>query len=411
VSGGDVLLLALAVSLLSLVVIAANLADRQRESRLRRPLLLALLLGNVFVVIAYGIMPLGMAYLSPEDPDAPQKTEAWAGLVISVLTGGVATALLLESVRRRLAVLFPRQASLSEADTSSGPGAQRHASLQPQMTATPLFAQMLNYYTERTSPALAPLATGSEMPAAGVHSQATTGFNPGSTVHAVAMILCVYFLGMQMIGFVLGGGITGIAAAFEDGLTAWELLANAAPFVILAVLGVGVGVRRTWRQALLRLGLTWPTGRAVMISLAVVLGLFMYVALVSGLWMALVSEETYRQQTEASEALAASVTSIGLAFALAATAAVGEEIAYRGALQPVFGLWPTAIVFTLAHAQYTLTPAWLIILGVAATFGWLRQRYGTVAAIIAHFVYNFVPLAIAVWAPDERLLSLVHLLF
>ena len=131
--------------------------------------------------------------------------------------------------------------------------------------------------------------------------------------------------------------------------------------------------------------------------------------LVTGLWMGLVSEETYKEQTEASEALSESVSTIGLAFVLAATAAVGEEIAYRGALQPVFGLWPTAIVFALTHAQYTLTPAWLIILGVAVVFGWLRQQYGTVAAMLAHFVYNFVPLAVAVGASEGALLALVRL--
>jgi membrane protease YdiL (CAAX protease family) len=223
------------------------------------------------------------------------------------------------------------------------------------------------------------------------------------------MILCVYFLGVQMIGFALGGGMAGIAEAYEGGLTVWELVANAVPFVVLAGLGVGLGVRRDWRQALQRLGLVWPTGRAVLVSLAVVFGLFMYVALVTGLWMALVSEETYQEQTEASEALSESVSTMGLAFVLAATAAVGEEIAYRGALQPVFGLWPTAIVFALTHAQYALTPAWLIILGVAIVFGWLRQQYGTVAAILAHFVYNFVPLAITVGMSEEALLALARL--
>ena len=409
-SGGDALFLALAVCVLSVVVIAANAADRRPESGLRRPLLLVLLLGNVFVIVGYGIAPLSMAYLSPEDPDAPQKAEAWIGLAISALTGGAATILLLENARRRLARLFPRRSQVYDMGESTQSGAQHHPSLQAHMTARLLFAQMLNYYTDRSSPPLAPLASVPDMPAADVR-QSARGFDPGSTVHTVAMILCVYFLGVQMTGFALGGGMTGVAEAFEDGLTAWELLANAAPFVILAFLGVGLGVRRTWRQASERLGLTWPTGRAMLISLAVVLGLFIYVALVSGLWMALVSEETYQKQTEASEALSESVTTVGLAFVLAATAAVGEEIAYRGALQPVFGLWPTAVLFTLTHAQYTLTPAWLIILGVALVFGWLRLRYGTVAAIIAHFVYNFVPLAVSVWTAEEALLSLARLAF
>jgi len=406
-SGEDVVFLTLALMVLGAVVVAANIADHRRDPWLRRAVLAALLLINVLVVLTYGTTPLGMAYLSPDDPGAPQKAEAWTGFALSFLTGGTASALLVGQVRRRLAVFFPRQTVPVRVGDSRTQVS--HSPLLPDTRGTPLFPQMLNYYTEETPPPSTLVSAGDDWPHATAQNQSAGGFNPDSTVHTVAMILCVYFLGVQMIGFALGGGMAGIAEAYEGGLTVWELVANAVPFVVLAGLGVGLGVRRDWRQALQRLGLVWPTGRAVLVSLAVVFGLFMYVALVTGLWMALVSEETYQEQTEASEALSESVSTMGLAFVLAATAAVGEEIAYRGALQPVFGLWPTAIVFALTHAQYALTPAWLIILGVAIVFGWLRQQYGTVAAILAHFVYNFVPLAITVGMSEEALLALARL--
>jgi membrane protease YdiL (CAAX protease family) len=75
----------------------------------------------------------------------------------------------------------------------------------------------------------------------------------------------------------------------------------------------------------------------------------------------------------------------------------------------VFGLWPTSILFALIHMQYTLTPATLIILGVALGFGWLRQRYNTTVAIMAHFLYNFIPLAVNVYAPEETASWIVRL--
>jgi uncharacterized protein len=62
-------------------------------------------------------------------------------------------------------------------------------------------------------------------------------------------------------------------------------------------------------------------------------------------------------------------------------------------MQPVFGLVPTSLLFVAIHAQYTLTPAALLLLVVALGLGWVRIRYGTNAAIIAHFAYNFIPLA------------------
>ena len=114
-------------------------------------------------------------------------------------------------------------------------------------------------------------------------------------------------------------------------------------------------------------------------------------------------EETFDEQTKASEALSESINTIGMAFLLAALAAVGEEIAFRGALQPVFGFWPTAVLFALTHLQYTLTPASLIIFGVAIAFGWIRQRYNTTTAMLTHFLYNFIPLALTVAAPEEAM--------
>ena len=74
---------------------------------------------------------------------------------------------------------------------------------------------------------------------------------------------------------------------------------------------------------------------------------------------------------------------------------MGEEIALRGSLQPIFGFWWTAILFSLVNIQYSLTPATLIIFGVALGLGWIRRRYNLYAAITAHFLYNFVQLLLA----------------
>jgi membrane protease YdiL (CAAX protease family) len=138
--------------------------------------------------------------------------------------------------------------------------------------------------------------------------------------------------------------------------------------------------------------------------------LFIFVSVIAAAWMGLVSKQTYEEQTKASDALSQSVTSLGLAFLLAATAAVGEEIAFRGALQPVLGLWPTALIFAFTHVQYTLTPAWLILLGVAVGFGWIRERYSTTVSMMTHFAYDFIPLAIGVSVSGQGLTWILHLL-
>lgn len=123
--------------------------------------------------------------------------------------------------------------------------------------------------------------------------------------------------------------------------------------------------------------------------------MFIVVAVLALIWQQVVSPETFEAQNETSRAISESINTIQLALAVAFTAAVGEELTFRGGLQPIFGFWFTAIVFTAAHIQYTLTPASLIIFVVAIALGWLRESFNLWAAIAAHFVYNFVGLLIS----------------
>ncbi len=140
------------------------------------------------------------------------------------------------------------------------------------------------------------------------------------------------------------------------------------------------------------------------------IALLIFVAVASTIWQQFVSKQTLEDQTKASEALSSNVDTIFMAFALAATAAIAEELAFRGAMQPVFGFWPTAIVFTMIHLQYTLTPASLMILVVAIAFGWIRQRYSTTISMMTHFLYNFIPLVLVAATSEQSLVWLTHLL-
>jgi hypothetical protein len=71
-------------------------------------------------------------------------------------------------------------------------------------------------------------------------------------------------------------------------------------------------------------------------------------------------------------------------------AGIGEELLFRGALQPVLGLWFTAILFAASHIQYGLTPATLAVFIIAIALGIIRQRTNTTVAILVHFGYDFV---------------------
>ena len=80
---------------------------------------------------------------------------------------------------------------------------------------------------------------------------------------------------------------------------------------------------------------------------------------------------------------------------LALASSIGEELLFRGALQPWLGVWLQALVFALLHVgpgkRFLPWTASAFVLGVA--FGWLAEWTGNLGApIAAHFAINFLNL-------------------
>jgi membrane protease YdiL (CAAX protease family) len=92
---------------------------------------------------------------------------------------------------------------------------------------------------------------------------------------------------------------------------------------------------------------------------------------------------------EVNTALLGDFNTLGAWLILALATGIGEELLFRGAIQPAFGLIPTAALFAIAHLQYDLSPLMLFIFILGIILGIIRQRYGTTVAILIHFGYNF----------------------
>ena len=372
----------------------ADYADRRR-ARWARWVVRLTIWATALAYVLIGLEVLLSAYVDSPRADTPSPSAAWGGFVLSALVGVAAAALTFPKFRRHLTRLFPPYRADVEAP-SSAPDVLPSALLPSPQEGEPLFPQQLNYYTDQTTARLLDVEASGAVVAV---ERSVRGFNPDSEVHALAATMIVLALGGQFVDFVIGGGLAGVAEEFEGGISFVDLLANSLPMVVWPFVGVGLGTRRTWRQALQRLGLGRLGWNEIRVALSVAFGLLVWLVAVAMLWQALSPPDVYEEQTQATDALAGGITTLGMAFALSASAAIGEEIAFRGALQPVFGFWATALCFTLFHSQYTLTPAWLLIFGVAVALGWVRQRYNTGAAILAHFLYNFVQLLIALSGP------------
>jgi len=177
-----------------------------------------------------------------------------------------------------------------------------------------------------------------------------------------------------------------------SGLSVFELLLNMLLWLIAAFWGVGYMMRRDLPHTLTRLGLRAPTLGDILGGIAVGLGLFGMSIAFSILWQTVATPQQFAEQNQAAQQIAMSIDRLALVLAVALTAAIGEEIFIRGALQPVFGVVLSSVFFAVLHSQYLFAPSMLFIFAVSVGLGLLRRRASTTAAVIAHFVYNFVPL-------------------
>ncbi|MBL8147191.1 MAG: CPBP family intramembrane metalloprotease [Anaerolineae bacterium] len=224
-------------------------------------------------------------------------------------------------------------------------------------------------------------------------------YDAESPVHLAALVLTASLFSYTVINLVAGGGVEGLAESIEQGgIAAGETLFQSVLWILSALLGVGLFLRRSPADSLSRLGLRLPRLMDVAVGLGSGLLLYGVVLAMTAVWSMLVSPDWMTEGSSVAAALAASVTSLPEALLLSLPVAIGEEIFFRGALQPVFGLIPTALYFAALHAQYGLTPALLSIFIAGLGFGLLAKRRGTLTAILAHFVFNFVQLALVLLA-------------
>lgn len=227
-------------------------------------------------------------------------------------------------------------------------------------------------------------------------------YRAASIVHTTAIVLTLFIIAAQISSFVLGGGTEGLAESIEEqgvdvGLQVFQGFIQ----VAAAFLGVGWAIRRDWSQTLDRLGLRTPTRDDIQQGIGIGLGLltlvFAYGIIISLLVsLGILSEEQIASQDQAAESFSQAFSTIPLALILSASAAISEEILFRGALQPIFGNLAISVFFALMHTQNLLSPSLLLIFAVSLALGWLRERQSTTAAIIGHFVYNFVQLLLLI---------------
>ena len=214
-----------------------------------------------------------------------------------------------------------------------------------------------------------------------------------SPVHAVALSLSVLVI-MQLL-FTMGMGLNNLADMLAEqeaaGVTTNTMLGlwvQQFMTAVFAFFGVGWLIRRDWSATMQRLGLVVPTLGNVVLGIGIGLGMVpvvMGVEQLSALFN-IGSDPGVQKLTE--QLLGPLFTTPFGIITLGASAALGEETLFRGAVQPRFGFILTALLFALVHSNYGISMSTLIVFLLGLVLGVVRMRVNTTTTMIIHMVYN-----------------------
>lgn len=170
------------------------------------------------------------------------------------------------------------------------------------------------------------------------------------------------------------------------------ILASQLPFVVIALLGVGAAIRRGPRETLARLGYGPISIKQVGIVVLFVAAAFA-LSLAADSLFHLLQPDLYRKVGEVSSTLfdpsgLSPVSAVLFALLIGVGAGLGEETLFRGAVQPVFGILATSVLFASMHVQYGPSLLLGYIFVLSAGLGLLRRHINTTASFLAHAGYN-----------------------
>jgi uncharacterized protein len=215
-----------------------------------------------------------------------------------------------------------------------------------------------------------------------------TPLEPASAIDMTG--LCVV---LGLLGFFVGTALAPMADNPPDVIPSIgiaELLVQAGAFVAIAYIAVGFPYWRDLRDATERLGIVAPDSRTIGVAIAATFASFV-VAAIAGL----ISQQLEPGLSESLDQIVDEMTAqvqnpIG-AIVLGASAGLGEEAIFRGALQPRFGIIIPSLLFMMLHGpQYGFNLALLGLFGVSIILGLVRKHVNTTAAMITHALFNAV---------------------
>lgn len=231
--------------------------------------------------------------------------------------------------------------------------------------------------------------------------------DPDSFVHTIALVSVtalslVSFVPLLVLGepAILSENALGVLGeSMGEGTDALLTQTYTLVWIIpAAIIAVGYGLRRDFRATLSRLGLVWPTWGQIATGIGAALLLVVAVNLaepgLAWLWNLMGWPQTDGEAF--GELMAFAFSPLG-AVVIGVTAGLGEELGVRGILQPRLGIFLSNLFFTSLHALQYNWDALLVVFVLGTIFGLLRKRTNTTTSAIAHGVYNFTLVMMAIY--------------
>ncbi len=207
-----------------------------------------------------------------------------------------------------------------------------------------------------------------------------------SPVHTLALIISVYLVAQGAMTLI-PGGLEELAESAVPASIGFVVISELA-YIVVGLMGIGFPIRRRGKAILERLGVARITAKELAVAIGITAVITVLWGVFAALWT-LASPDQVGQLEDVNDALLGNFNTVWEWLILAVAAGVGEELLFRGALQPAFGLVLTSALFAAVHVNFGYTPAFLFIFVLAIVLGWLRKRYNTTVSILVHAGYNF----------------------
>ena len=195
----------------------------------------------------------------------------------------------------------------------------------------------------------------------------------------VILALMSYFTYVLSLGPAEDEAVTAVTVGTQ--------LVNVLFFVLVAYVAVGTNIYRTPGEAKARLGLARPKWTDLAVGAAAVLPTLM-LSMLGSLLTLYFQPDLFEDLGETMEEMSSGTELTLVNVLIFASAGIGEEILFRGAIQPRFGIIITSAFWALVHTQYQFSFVVLGLFLAGILFGLIRKYLGTTPAIIAHALYN-----------------------